>query len=119
MLEILKRLPDPTADPTQARSKDDKTPKLKFLGLSHETMVGQTFASLYLEHVSRIVLDATVDARDWVAKWQMQYLIDTDAVWATFYDDCFEAKEACPMWRAADSNSSEIEKSCGRAPGEL
>jgi pimeloyl-ACP methyl ester carboxylesterase len=56
MLEILKRLPE---------EHGKKTPKLKFLGLSYGTMVGQTFASLYPEHVSRMVLDGTVDAKDW------------------------------------------------------
>jgi hypothetical protein len=56
-----------------------------------------------------MVLDGTVDVKDWVAKWQMQHLVDTDAVWASFYDDCFEAKEACPMWRTHDSNSTDIE----------
>jgi pimeloyl-ACP methyl ester carboxylesterase len=111
MLEILKRLPDDQSSEVFDSSREHvkKIPKLKFLGLSYGTMVGQTFASLYPEHVSRMVLDGTADAEDWVAKWQMQHLIDTDAVWASFYDDCFQAKEACPMWRASDSNATEIE----------
>jgi pimeloyl-ACP methyl ester carboxylesterase len=101
MLEILKRLPE---------EHGEQTPKLKFLGLSYGSIVGQAFASLYPEHVSRMVLDGTVDAKNWVAKWQMQHLVDTDAVWTSFYDDCFQTKETCPMWREADSNSTNIEK---------
>jgi pimeloyl-ACP methyl ester carboxylesterase len=114
MLEILKRLPDPS------RSRSERNiPQLKFLGLSYGTMVGQTFASLYPEHVSRMVLDGTGDAKDWVAKWQIQHLIDTDTVWASFYDGFFEAKEACPMWRTDDSNSTDIENRMTLFPEKL
>lgn len=38
----------------------------------------------------------------------MGHLTDTDSVWATFYDDCFEVKEACHL-RAPDSASVDIE----------
>jgi pimeloyl-ACP methyl ester carboxylesterase len=113
MLEILKRLPDQSSRSSHAsseRSKVGKIPKLKFLGLSYGTILGQTFASLYPEHVSRMVLDGTGDAKDWVGKWQMGHLIGTDAIWATFYDDCFTAREACPLWRASDSASVKIKK---------
>jgi pimeloyl-ACP methyl ester carboxylesterase len=112
LLEILKQLPGQSSRPSDAsnsRPKDGKMPKLKFLGLSYGTVVGQTFASLYPEHVSRMVLDGTGDAKDWVANWQMGHLIDTDAVWASFFNDCFEAKEACPLWRAPDSAAVDIE----------
>lgn len=44
-----------------------------------------------------MVLDGACDASDWVAKWQMGHLIDRDAVWASFYEDCFHAREACPL----------------------
>ena len=111
MLEILKRLPgqsSETFDASSGSSKDGKITKLKYLGLSYGTMVGQTFASLYPEYVARMVLDGAVDAKDWVGKWQMGHLIDTDAVWTSFYDDCFEAKEACPLWQASDSASADI-----------
>jgi pimeloyl-ACP methyl ester carboxylesterase len=111
MLEILKRLPDQSSRSFHAsndRLRGGKIQKLKFLGLSYGTILGETFASLYPEHVSRMVLDGTVDAKDWVGKWQMEHLIDVDAVWATFYDDCFIAREACPLWQASDSTSVNI-----------
>ncbi|PMD32749.1 alpha/beta-hydrolase, partial [Hyaloscypha variabilis F] len=113
MLEILKRFPgspSKSADTFGEKgSSSHGIQKLKFIGLSYGTMVGQFFASLYPEYVSRMVLDGTGDARDWVAKWQMGHLIDTDAVWASFYDDCFDAKELCPLWREADLKSEDIE----------
>ena len=71
-------------------------------------MLGQTFASLYPEHVSRMVLDGTVDGIDWSSKWHMQHLI-VDALWASFLDGCFEAKEAYALWRNSDFNASTIE----------
>jgi pimeloyl-ACP methyl ester carboxylesterase len=110
MLEIIKRLPDDQSSEVfdSSRKHGNRIPKLKLLGLSYGSMVGQTFASLYPKHVSRVVLDGTVDAKDWVAKWQMQHLIDTDAVLASLYGDCLEAKEICPMWRTDDSNSTDI-----------
>jgi pimeloyl-ACP methyl ester carboxylesterase len=113
MLEILKRLPDESSQSFPAssgREKVSKIPKLKFLGLSYGTMLGQTFASLYPEHISRMVLDGTCDANDWVDSWQMGHLMETDAIWATFYDDCFTAREACPLWRAPDTAPVNIEK---------
>ncbi|KAM3071750.1 hypothetical protein ACMFMG_009617 [Clarireedia jacksonii] len=113
MLEILKRLPDqssPSSFPPSGRLEVDKIPKLQFIGLSYGTIVGQTFASLYPEHVSRMVLDGTGDAKDWVGKWQMGHLIDADAIWAAFYDDCFAARETCPLWRASDTASLSIKK---------
>jgi len=105
MLEILKRLPHQVAD---GLIQKPKTPKLNFIGLSYGTIVGQTFASLYPEYVARMVLDGTAHAKDWFAKWQMEHLIDTDAVWESFYDDCSKAKQACPLWRAFDSDSTDI-----------
>jgi len=81
---------------------------LNLIGLSYGTIVGQTFASLYPEFVSRMVLDGPVSSKDWVAKWQMDHLIDTDAVWDTLQDDCFEVKKACPLWRISDASSADI-----------
>lgn len=102
MLEILKRLPD------HEQNKEQKVTKLQFLGLSYGTMVGQTFASMYPEHVSRMILDGAAEPKDWTGKWQMQHLFDTDAVWESFYKDCFEAKQSCPLWKRSDVESTNI-----------
>lgn len=109
MLEILKKLPNPLK-----HQEGHQIPNLNFLGLSYGTMLGQTFASLYPEHVSRMVLDGTADGEDWTDKWQMQHLIDVDAIWASFHDDCLEAKESCPLWRKFDANSTTIETRINR-----
>jgi pimeloyl-ACP methyl ester carboxylesterase len=105
ILEILKRL----GDHSSQSSDSSAILKLKFLGLSYGTVVGLSFASLYPQYVSRMILDGAVDPSDWTAKWQLQHLIDTDAVWATFYQNCFAAKEACPLWRAPDGGAANIE----------
>jgi pimeloyl-ACP methyl ester carboxylesterase len=112
MSEILKRLSSvslKSSELTRTQSRRGKMAKLNFIGLSYGTIVGQTFASLYPEHVSRMVLDGVGDAKDWIGKWQMQHLIDTDAIWASYYDDCFDAKEKCPLWLSTDLKQDDIE----------
>jgi pimeloyl-ACP methyl ester carboxylesterase len=74
MLEILKRIGDRSShssDSFDGQPKDSELSKLKFLGISYGTLVGQTFASLYPEHLSRMVIDEAVDGNDWTGKWQM------------------------------------------------
>jgi pimeloyl-ACP methyl ester carboxylesterase len=109
MLEILKKLGDHSSQSSRfGDSKSSEIPKLQFLGISYGSMVDQTFVRLYPEYVSRMVLDGAVSGEDWTGKWQMKHLIDIDAVWASFYDDCFEAREACPLGRELDSESADI-----------
>lgn len=48
---------------------DDGTmPRLKFLGGSYGSILGNTFASLYPGRVDRMILDGIADADDWVAE---------------------------------------------------
>ena len=110
MLEILKRLGNGSSPSSRTQFNDENATKLQFIGLSYGTVLGQTFASLYPEYVSRMILDGVASASDWTGKWQMRHLIDTDAVWESFYQDCFEAKEGCPLWRSTDSRQADIEK---------
>ncbi|TAQ87666.1 hypothetical protein B7494_g4025 [Chlorociboria aeruginascens] len=110
MLEILLLLEERGRGPLGAPSPSGThVPKLQYLGFSYGTFLGLTFASLYPQLVSRMLLDGTVDAYDWVGKWQMAHLTDADVVWSTFYTDCFGANEYCPMWRDSDSEPKDIE----------
>lgn len=84
-------------------------PKLTYIGFSYGTMVGQTFASLYPQHVDRMVLDGAGSAPDWTSKWQTSSLNDTDAVLSTFYSDCFASSSSCPLWRPEDTGPRDIE----------
>lgn len=113
MLEILTRLEDPLGKafhPSSARPQQHQHPKLQFIGISYGTVVGLTFASLYPQHVSRMLLDATGDPNDWVAKWQMAHIVDADAVWSTIFTDCYAANKSCPLWRAQDSGAEDIQQ---------
>lgn len=108
MLEIFKLEHHSSQSSLLKSSMGDEPPKLKFLGRLYGTMVGQTFASLHSEHVSRMVLDGSVDGKDWTGKWQLQHLMNAEAVWNTLYEDCFEAEEACSLWRTADYGPGDI-----------
>ena len=44
-------------------TQQHQDPKLQFNGISYGTMVGLTFASLYPQHVSRILLDGTANGK--------------------------------------------------------
>ena len=113
MLEILNRLGNPLGkrfDPSSAQSQQHQHPKLQFMGISYGTVVGLTFASLYPQHVSRMLLDATADPNDWVARWQMSLNVDADAVWSTFFTDCYAANTSCPLWRAQESGAEGIQR---------
>jgi pimeloyl-ACP methyl ester carboxylesterase len=100
IMETLKRLPGQFPYPPSLSVNlpvKDMISKLNFLGLAYGTGVGQTFASMYPEHVSRVVFDGSGDRKPWTDKGQLQHIIDRDAVWASFHSDCFEAKGACPL----------------------
>ncbi|KAL3421597.1 peptidase tripeptidyl-peptidase protein [Phlyctema vagabunda] len=85
-------------------------PKLDFIGFSYGTMLGLTFASLYPDRVARMVLDGVVDSDDWVGKWQVQHVQDSDEIWKSFFSDCFISQEACPFWRPSDTSPADQEK---------
>lgn len=57
-----------------------------------------------------MVLDSAVDPSDWVTRWQMGHLTDTDAVWASFSKDCFDVGAKCPLWRIGDTGQSAIDQ---------
>jgi pimeloyl-ACP methyl ester carboxylesterase len=106
VLEILKKTEDERDK--LAGTKPEDTPKLQYIGLSYGTMVGLTFASLYPQYVSRMLLDGTVDPDDWTGKWQMSFLADAEPLWSSFFTDCFAAQKSCPLWRKQDSSERDI-----------
>ena len=102
ILSILQKL--------ETQNEESEPMKLNYIGMSYGTMPGLTFASLYPERVSRMILDGPVNGNDWVGKWQMAHVKDADEVWYTFFTDCFSALESCPLYRAGDTVASDIKK---------
>ncbi|XRM46397.1 hypothetical protein ABZX51_009432 [Aspergillus tubingensis] len=72
--------------------------KMYYRGLSYGTTLGQTYAQIFPERVSRMVLDGINDLDEWYNSFSFEeYLTDTDKIFTGFVEECFKAKEACPL----------------------
>ncbi|RAH51714.1 alpha/beta-hydrolase [Aspergillus piperis CBS 112811] len=72
--------------------------KMFYWGLSYGTTLGQTYAQIFPERVSRMVLDGISDLDEWYNSFLFEeYLTDTDKIFTGFVEECFKAKEACPL----------------------
>ncbi|KAJ3493918.1 hypothetical protein NLG97_g4419 [Lecanicillium saksenae] len=76
------------------RRHENKTevPRLKFLGFSYGTTLGNYFASMFPGRVSRLILDGVLDADDYAngPGWTTN-LVDTDKIFDEFWEGCFAA----------------------------
>ncbi|KAL2428107.1 hypothetical protein ABEF91_007129 [Exophiala dermatitidis] len=74
--------------------------KLQYWGFSYGTLLGATFAAMYPEKVSRMVLDGVVDAEDYYNGPWLGNLVDTDLILHKVWRYCSEAgPDRCPFWR--------------------
>ncbi|KAI1618472.1 TAP-like protein-domain-containing protein [Exophiala viscosa] len=74
--------------------------KLQYWGFSYGTVIGSTFAAIYPERVSRIVLDGVVDAQDYFNGPWLTNLEDSDQILHKITEYCSDAgPESCPIWR--------------------
>ncbi|KAK4940167.1 hypothetical protein LTR10_019702 [Elasticomyces elasticus] len=73
---------------------------LQYWGFSYGTVVGSTFATMYPERVSRVVLDGVVDAQDYFNGPWLSNLEDADKILHKLVAYCSDAgPESCPIWR--------------------
>ncbi|KAJ4150242.1 hypothetical protein LMH87_011000 [Akanthomyces muscarius] len=72
-------------------TKED-VPRLQYIGFSYGTVLGNYFASLFPERVSRMVLDGVVDSYDYASGpgWSTNTQ-DTDKMMEIFFAGCFNA----------------------------
>ncbi|OHW99364.1 alpha beta hydrolase fold-1 protein [Colletotrichum incanum] len=79
---------------------------LQYWGFSYGAFLGGTFASLYPDHVGRMIADG---CGDWVdnASGEFQgFLIDTDREWREFFNLCYAAgPEKCALYDEKGPNS--------------
>ena len=62
------------------------------------TTLGQTYAQMFPDRVSRLIIDGVTNIDDWYNSFfDEESLIDTDKIYAGFVEECFKAKEACPL----------------------
>ena len=62
------------------------------------TTLGQTYAQMFPDRVSRLIIDGVSNLDEWYNSFfEYESLVDTDNVYAGFVDECFKAKENCPL----------------------
>jgi pimeloyl-ACP methyl ester carboxylesterase len=71
---------------------------LPYLIYADGTILGQTYAQMFPERVSRLVIDGVVSLDTWYNKFSdYKELLDTDRAYAGFIEECFNAKENCAL----------------------
>lgn len=82
-------------------------PKLQYFGTSYGTFIGQVFAAQYSEHVDRMVLDANLDAENWISRYEAS-CDDHLEIREYFYERCFIGKKECDFYREEDQSPQDI-----------
>jgi pimeloyl-ACP methyl ester carboxylesterase len=83
--------------------------KLQYMGFSYGTILGTYFASLYPEHIHRMILDANVDPISYTTKRaDIPSLEGATTAWEKFYELCYKGQEACAIWRKSDLSPQDI-----------
>ncbi|KAB5576619.1 hypothetical protein GE09DRAFT_627797 [Coniochaeta sp. 2T2.1] len=94
----------PTAELGQRRPQPPSTRgRLVYWGFSYGTILGATFATMFPEHVGRMVLDGVVNSDEWYFEnsW-INAVQDMDKVIDRFQLYCFQARERCHLYREGD-----------------
>lgn len=76
------------------------------------TTLGQTYAQMFPSRVGRLIIDGVSNLEEWYESFFFEEsLVDTDETYAGFVEECFKAKEACPLNSIKDKSfksSSEL-----------
>ncbi|EWY84346.1 hypothetical protein FOYG_14098 [Fusarium oxysporum NRRL 32931] len=92
----------------RAAGKEEADAQIWYYGMSYGTVLGTTFASLFPEHVGRIILDGVVDAEDYYQNGWKSNLYQTDQALAKFSTFCHEAgPNKCSFWGPSAQNISD------------
>jgi pimeloyl-ACP methyl ester carboxylesterase len=85
-----------------------------YWGFSYGTTLGQTYAQMYPERVTRLIIDGVSNLDEWYNNFgDGESYIDTDKIFSGFVEECFKAEKNCPLNKikgqffdtAADLNS--------------
>src|SRR4051794_24289540 len=53
---------------------------------------------MFPERVTRLVIDGVSNLDDWYTKWfETEAFTDTDKIFTSFVEECFAAKDKCPL----------------------
>ncbi|RVD87262.1 uncharacterized protein DFL_001504 [Arthrobotrys flagrans] len=88
------------------KGKSEDNVLVNYYGLSYGSVLGQTFTSLYPQHVGRFVIDSVVDLEDWYNADIRSTLQHTDEGVAAFFTRCFDAgPEKCSFFTGHTSGA--------------
>ncbi|KAI2470107.1 TAP-like protein-domain-containing protein [Annulohypoxylon bovei var. microspora] len=93
---------------SQREEKD--VARIQYWGLSYGTILGNSFASMFPGRVGRMLLEAVVDAPNYMSGLWTKNLQDTEKDLGTFYSTCFEGRTNCSLYQASDSGASDIQQ---------
>ncbi|EPS38475.1 hypothetical protein H072_7781 [Dactylellina haptotyla CBS 200.50] len=91
----------------RSRGLCEDTVLVNYYGVSYGTVVGQTFTSLYPQHVGRFVIDSVVDLKDWYEGNPIRSAMNhSDEGIAQFFTRCFDAgPEKCSFFTGRTSHA--------------
>ncbi|PSK60451.1 hypothetical protein B9Z65_601 [Elsinoe australis] len=72
-------------------------PDVKYFGTSYGTQLGSTFAAMFPDRVGRVLLDAVVNPKDYVAGPKFTWLADTEKVYNSFFSECASFPDNCAL----------------------
>lgn len=83
--------------------------KIMFWGISYGSVLGQTFASMQPERVSRLVIDGVLDPDDYYSGSWLRNLQNSDMIITKFCDYCYAAgPEKCPLYTGHSGADIEV-----------
>lgn len=72
--------------------------EMVYWGFSYGTILGQTYATLFPERSSRVIIDGVANNYDWYGnKFDVESLFDTENVLLGFFDECIKAGQNCTL----------------------
>ncbi|KAJ6784692.1 hypothetical protein PWT90_00435 [Aphanocladium album] len=84
-------------------------PRLRYIGFSYGTVIGNYFASMFPGRVERMVLDGVLDAEDYTTGpgWTTN-LVDADEEFEEFWKGCFAVgPEVCELAQEGNAQSAQ------------
>jgi pimeloyl-ACP methyl ester carboxylesterase len=89
----------------KAAGKNETDAKLWYYGVSYGTVLGVTFASLFPDHVGRLIVDGVLDAEDYYNNGWKSNLFDADKAMDSFSTFCHESgPNNCSFWGPSVQN---------------
>ncbi|SOV04935.1 uncharacterized protein UDID_02961 [Ustilago sp. UG-2017a] len=81
--------------------------RINYWGFSYGTVLGSTFADMFPDDVNRLTIDGVVDVPNYMQGLWSTNLLDTDAGFDGFFDECVKAgPKACALSEQASDDES-------------